>query len=182
MNSSSFRISPMLTERIIQALSMLFAMYAVYCLYASFASIWYIVFEAPEFDFYETISVVSSCVIVPIAAFFFWKRKKIGWILIIFQSVMGLAFLAVILLAHAYIEADSFVQTSWSLSVHPAFMVAGAVFLLVICLKPIRAHYFISFHAMLLTISSAVIVAILVSIPLMNDLRVFEIYKMREGL
>lgn len=182
MNASSFRISPILTERVIQVLRTLFAVYALYCLYASFEPMRYILFEAPEFDFYETASVVSSFVILPIAAFFFWKRKKIGWVLIIFQSVTGLVFLAIMLLAFAYIQADSFIQTSVSLPVHPVFLVAGSIFLLVVCLNPIRERYSISLNAMLITIGCAVIAAILLSLPLMNDLGVFEIYKMRGGL
>lgn len=178
MTASSFRINPMLTERVIQALSIFFAIYALYNLYTSFESIRYLLFEAPEFDFYETESVVS-CFIFSIAAFFFWKRKKIGWMLVTFQSVMGFATLSIMLLTFAYIEADSFIHTSWSLSVHPAFFIAGGVCLLVVCLKPIRERYSISLTVMLITIACAVIAAVFFSIPVMRDLRVFEIYQMR---
>jgi hypothetical protein len=179
MNASSFRINPTLTERVIQALSLIFAVYVLYGLYASFESIRYILFEAAEFNYYETVNVVLSFIIFPIAAFLFWKRKKTGWMLITFFSVMGLASLAILFLAFAYIEADSFIHTTWSLSVHPAFVVAGGVCLLAVCLKPIREYYSVSLSTMLTTIGCAVIAAVLFSIPVMRDFRVFEIYQMR---
>ena len=182
MNASSFKVNPILTERVIQLLSILLAMYVLYYLYTSFESIRYIYSEPSAVGLYEIANVIFYVVIFPTTVFFFWRRRKIGWILLVFQQVSGLVTLAITFLVFKYIEYDSFIHTEVRLSTHPAFFVAGTVFLLVVLLKPIREHYSINIITMLLSIAGGIVAAILWSIPIMQDFRVFEIYQMRNSL
>lgn len=182
MNAGTFRISPILTERVIQFLCILLGMYALYYLYTSFESIRYIYSEPSAVGLYDIANVIMCIVVFPVTVFFFWRRRKIGWVLLVFQQVFGLATIVIAFLMFKYIEYGSFIHTEVRLSTHPAFVVASIVCLLVVCLKPIREHYSINRITMLLAIAGGIVAAILWSIPFMQDFRVFEIYQMRNGL
>jgi hypothetical protein len=179
MNASSFRLSPMLTERVIQVVSVVFAIYAVYYLYNLRELIWYIYDEPSEAGLYGIANVIFCGIIFPISVFFFWRKKKIGWILLVFQKVCGYAAIAIAFWVFEYIKEDSFIRTEMSLSIHPAFIVVSGICLLIVCVKPIREYYSVNGITMLITIVGAIVAAILWSIPLMQDFGVLERYQMR---
>jgi hypothetical protein len=151
----------------------------IYGVYASFESIRYIFAEPSAAGLYDILTVISAVVVFPVTVFFFWKRKKVGWVMLVFQQVGALAALVITFLVFKYVEYDSFIHTELALLPHPAILVPGIVCLMVAFLKPVREHYSINRITLLLTIAGSIVAAILWSIPLMQDFRVFEIYQMR---
>ena len=77
-----YQTGPITADRQIQAISIFFLVLALYYIYNAYAFVGFLLFDdAAEFD-PSLVLYFLPLVITPLAAFFFWKRKKIGWILV----------------------------------------------------------------------------------------------------
>jgi hypothetical protein len=77
-----YQTGPITTDRQIQAISIFFLVLALYYIYTLYDFAGFLLFDdAAEFD-PSLVLYFLPLVITPLAAFFFWQRKKIGWILV----------------------------------------------------------------------------------------------------
>lgn len=77
-----YQTGPITADRQIQAISIFFLVLALYYIYNAYDFVGFLLFDdSAEFD-PSLILYFLPLVITPLAAFLFWQRKKIGWILV----------------------------------------------------------------------------------------------------
>jgi hypothetical protein len=90
-------------ERIIRLIVIVFGIISIYSLYREFWSIVRLVTSSPsEWDL-SVLEFVLALITLPLATFFFWKKKKSGWILMtVYLTYSAISAIALLIMALNY--------------------------------------------------------------------------------
>jgi hypothetical protein len=137
-------------ERTIRLIVIVFGLIAIYQLISGFDGFIYF-FGSPESWDYSVLLFLISYLLLPTAIIYFWKRKRIGWILLLIYFIYSLStIVALIVLAFQYqssgfplFDEILFPRISPSVYILPFLFYVGNIW--VIFKKDIRKHYSIKF-------------------------------------
>lgn len=164
-----YQTGPITANRQIQAISIFFLVLALYYIYNAYDFVGFLLFsDSAEFD-PSLILYFLPLIITPLAAFFFWQRKKIGWMLVtIYLTYVSVS--EVLLFVRA-LNMREYTGDILFPSI-PLVQYIGATIvymwcLWVACKASIREHYAVGKEAMLKTIIFTVTAVVFLMIGMM---------------
>lgn len=165
-----YQTGPITADRQIQAISIFFLVLALYYMYNAYGFLSFLLFEdSGEFD-PSLILYFFPLVITPLAAIFFWRRKKIGWILVTIYLTY-IAASEVVLFVQAFNMREytgDLIFPRMSLLQYIGGAILYVWCLWITCKASIRVPYAVSTETMLKTIIFTATVVIFLTIGMMR--------------